>query len=58
MRGWFHPKKMHANGANLIMRYLSIQRFNLEIGHTVTTIKISRSFLCYEMNELMYVMQL
>jgi len=24
MRGWFYPKKMHANRANLIMRYLSI----------------------------------
>ena len=60
MRGWFYPKKkkMHANHANLIMRYLSIQQSNVEIGHTVTTVRISRSFLCYAIHELMHVMQL
>jgi len=24
MRGWFHLKKMHADHANLIIRYISI----------------------------------
>ena len=48
---------MYVDNANLIMQYLSIQRSDLEIGHTVTTVKISRSFLLYAMNELMYVMQ-
>ena len=58
MRGQFHLNKMHVYNANLIMRHLSIQRSNLELGHTVTTIRISKSFLCYEMNELMHVMLL
>ena len=58
MHSWFHPNKMHADRANLIMQYLSIRRSDMEIEHTVTTVRISRSFLCYAMNELMHVMQL
>ena len=48
---------MHADYANLIMRYLSIRWFNLETRNTVVTIRILRSFLRYVMNELMHVMQ-
>ena len=58
MRGWFHSNKIHVDRVNLIMRYLSIRRSNLELGHTVMTVRISRSFLCYAMNEFMHVMQL
>ena len=36
---------MHANRANLIMRYLSIQWSNLETKNTVVTVRILRSFL-------------
>jgi len=49
MHGRFHPKKMHADRANLIMWYLSIRRSNLEIRHTVATVRTSRSFLWYAM---------
>ena len=49
---------MHADLENLISWYLSIWRFDLGIGHTITIIRISRSFLWYVMNELMHVMQL
>ena len=58
MHGWFHPNKMHANRENLIMWFLSIQWFDLGIGHTIVTVRISRSFLWYATNELMHVMQL
>jgi len=58
MHDWFHPNKMHADCENLIMWYLSIRQSNLEIGHTVATVRISRSLLGYAMNELMHVMQL
>ena len=39
------------------MQYLSIQLFDLETGHTVVTVRISRLFLWYAMNELIPVMQ-
>ena len=52
------PHTMHVDRANLIMWYLSIRRSDLELGHTVITVRISRSFLYYAMNELMHVMQL
>ena len=42
MHGWFHPNKMYVDCANLIMRYLTIQRSDLEIQHTVATVRISR----------------
>ena len=58
MRDRLHPNKMHADHENLIMWDLSIRRSDLEIGHTVTIVRISRSFLWYAMNELMHVMQL
>ena len=57
MHGRLYLDTMHADYVNLIMRYLSIRWFDLEIGHTVATIRISRSFLWYGMNELMHVMQ-
>ena len=48
---------MHADRANLIMQYLSIQWSDLKTGNIVAIVRISRSFLCNEMNELMHVMQ-
>ena len=36
---------MHADRANLIMRYLSIRWSDLETEYTIATVKISRSFL-------------
>ena len=48
---------MQVDHANLIMQYLSIQWFDLETGHTVATVRISKSFLWYAMNDLMHVMQ-
>ena len=45
MRGRLYLDAMHADRANLIMRYLSIRQSDLETGHTATTIRISRSFL-------------
>ena len=57
MCGRFYLDTMHADRANLIMRYLSIRWFDLKTENTVATIRISRSFLWYEMNELMHVMQ-
>ena len=48
---------IHVDYANLIMWYLLIWWSNLETGNTVATIRISRSFLWYVMNELMHVMQ-
>jgi len=49
---------MHVDRVNLIMRYLSIWRSNLEIRHIVTTVRTSRSFLWYVMKKLLHVMQL
>ena len=57
MRGWLYLDIMHVDHANLIMRYLSIWRFDLETGHTIANVRTLRSFLWYEMNELMHVMQ-
>ena len=57
MCGQLYLDTMHVDRANLIMRYLSIQRSNLEIKHTVAIVRISRSFLWYAMKELMHVMQ-
>ena len=48
---------IHVDRANLIMWYLSIWWSDLETGNTIATIRISRSFLWYVMNELMHVMQ-
>ena len=48
---------MHVEHGNLIMRYLLIQWSNLETRNTVVTIRTSRSFLWYAMNELMHVIQ-
>ena len=45
MHGRLYLDTMHADHVNLIMRYLSIRWFDLEIGHTIMTIRISRSFL-------------
>ena len=44
MHGQLYLDKMYVNCANLIMRYLSIRRSDLETGHTVATVRISRSF--------------
>ena len=57
MRGQLYLDTMHADCANLIMRYLSIRWSDLETRHTIMTVRISRSFLGYAMNELMHVMQ-
>ena len=48
---------MHVDYANLIIWYLSIWWSDLETEHTVATVRISRSFLWYAMNELMHIMQ-
>ena len=48
---------IHVNRGNLIMRFLSIQWFDLETGNTIAIVSISISFLWYAMNELMHVMQ-
>ena len=58
MRGRFHPNKMHVDYENLVMWFLSIQLFDLGTRHTIMTVRISKSFLWYTMNELMHVMQL
>ena len=55
MCGQLYLDTMHANRANLIMRYLLIRWSDLETEHTIATIRISRSFLWYAMNELMHV---
>ena len=57
MRGQLYLDTMHADRTNLIMRYLSIRRSDLETRHTVATVRISRSFSWYAMNELMHVIQ-
>ena len=57
MCGWFYLNKMHADRANLIMRYLSIQRSDLEIGTPSQSLESEDHFLRYAMNELMHVMQ-
>ena len=51
------PRHIACWTCNLIMRYLSIRWSNLETGHTIITVRISRSFLWYAMNELIHVMQ-
>ena len=56
MYGRLYLDTMHADRANLIMRYLSIRWFNLQTEHTVATVRISTSFLWYAMNKLMHVM--
>ena len=45
MHGRLYLDTMRADCANLIMRYLSIRWSDLETGHTVVTVRISRSFL-------------
>ena len=45
MRDWFHPNKMHANSANLIMWYLSIWRSDLEIEHTIMIVNLKIIFI-------------
>ena len=57
MRGRLYLDTMHANRANLIMRYILIQRSDLKTRHTIVIVRISRLFLWYAMNELMHVMQ-
>ena len=42
---------------NLIIWYLSIRWSDLETEHTIMTVRISRLFLWYAMNELIHVMQ-
>ena len=57
MHGRLYLDTMHADHANLIMRYLLIWLCNLETGHTSVIVGISRSFSWYAMNKLMHVMQ-
>ena len=57
VHGRLHLDTMHALRANLIMQYLLIRRSDLESRHTITTVRISSSFLWYTMNKLMHVMQ-
>ena len=57
MCGWLYLDTMHVNCANSIMRYLLIWWSDLETGNTIVTVRTSRSFLWYVMNELMHVMQ-
>ena len=56
MCGRFYLDTMHVDYANLIMRYLSIQWSDLKTENNVATVRISRLFLWYAMNELMHVM--
>ena len=53
----FYLDTVHVDCANLIMWYLSIWWPNLKTRNTVATVRITRSFLWYVMNELMHVMQ-
>ena len=57
MCGWPYLDTMYVDRTNLIMRYLSIWWSDLKTRNTVTSVRISRSFLWYVMNELMHVMQ-
>ena len=57
MCGRLYLDIMHVDHANLIMRYILIRWSDLETGHTTMTIRTSRSFLWYAMNELMHVIQ-
>ena len=57
MCGRFYLDTMHADRANLIMRYLSIRWSDSESGNSVATVKILRSFLWYAMNELIHTIQ-
>ena len=45
MRGRPYLDVMHADRANLIMRYLSIQWPDLKTKNIITTVRISISFL-------------
>ena len=58
MCGRFYLDTMHVDHTNLIMRYLLIQWPNLKTGNTVATVRISRSFLWYVMNDMMHVIQI
>ena len=57
MCGQLFLDTMHMDHANLIMQYLSIWWSDLKIGNTVATIRISRSFSWYVINDMMHVMQ-
>ena len=57
MCGQPYQDTIHADRANLIMRYLSIRWSDLETEYTIATVRISRSFLWYAMNELKHVMK-
>ena len=57
MCGRFYLDTMHADRANLIMRYLSIRWSDSESGNSVATVRITRSFLWYAMNELKHTIQ-
>ena len=57
MCGRLYLDTMHMDRVNLIIQYLLIRWFDLETKNTVVTIRISRSFLWYAMNELMHTMQ-
>ena len=52
------PNWMHADHENLILWYLSIWQSDLRTGHIFEIVRISRSFLWYEMNDLMHEIQL
>ena len=45
MCGRLYLDTMHVDRANLIVRYLLIRWSNLEISHTVVTVRTSKSFL-------------
>ena len=45
MCGQPYQDTIHADRANLIMRYLSIRWSDLETEYTIATVRISRSFL-------------
>ena len=57
MCGWPYLDTMHVDIANLIMWYLLIWWPDLKTGNAVATVRISRSFLWYVMNEVMHVKQ-
>ena len=54
----FYLDTMHVDLANLIMQYLSIRWSDLKTGNTVATVRISRSFLWYVINDMMHVIQI
>ena len=57
MYGQLYIDTMHVDRANLIMQYFSIRWSDLKTGNPVATVRISRSFLCYVMNDMMHVIQ-